>query len=926
MKALFITVLGFAFLCFPYHLLSQDHITVYDGTSGIVTASMLNDTARIRLVLPKSPAHKAGLRYNDQIIKINDSLVSGKGISNSLLKQLLIGSANDSLRLEVKKAGEDSLLSPTLNFDYYLHQIDFHDFTYLVDSLEEWKIQDILSDSGRSPFSRPLENKCLVHSVEEGSLAARKGLMPGDRIISLTGEMDRGFESHVGMSDFEKFTSDTALTILRKGHEIQIDLNPSVKHSLQGVQSQFGHDFSQQNIWIRIETRNRITSSRSYLFNFPELPESGSLYFYEITSSGEVNERRAGMPFPKEQRDFVYKNWQAVRVHLIKDEEQCFYARLKASEPIDFPSISVIAQETIINHDRLERMVLSAFYGMMLIISLYYLILFFTTRRKQFIFFSLYILSFGLLLFTLEGFPGEYSWKNLEVYKALSNTYDFILYSVVAIFFLLLGSSYLDLRRTKIWWYRSVLILIGLILLSAVQFVFFKQVPGQVSDSLEVFTVFFWIISCVLSPLLILILPAVFRIREGFKPAWYLLIANILLGICVILSFQNTGFKFTIYKIYTPTFTSLILISAVYIASVFQFLLFSLGLARKMKLDEKEKKLAQDQVIEQLKENEKLNTKVTRELEHKVQERTMEINEQKEEIEAQRDEIEAQRDLLQEQKDMVVTQKMKITDSIDYAERIQSAVLPQQNYLARVMPEYFILFRPKDVVSGDFYWIKKVRDHLIIAVADCTGHGVPGGFMSMLGISLLNEQAGKSSFIQPGETLNQLRIKIKETLAQEGESREQKDGMDIALAVIDTQKLELKYAGAYNPLYIIRDDRKESDPSLLADLSTEGSGHQLFELKGDKQPIAIHSVETAFSTRTIQLMEGDSLYMFSDGFVDQKGGARSKKFLSKNFKNLLLDMQSLSMEEQKNKLGLTFDEWKKGMEQIDDILVMGIRI
>ncbi len=190
---------------------------------------------------------------------------------------------------------------------------------------------------------------------------------------------------------------------------------------------------------------------------------------------------------------------------------------------------------------------------------------------------------------------------------------------------------------------------------------------------------------------------------------------------------------------------------------------------------------------------------------------------------------------------MVVAQKMKITDSIDYAERIQAAVLPQQAYLARVMPEYFILFRPKDIVSGDFYWIKKVRNHLIIVVADCTGHGVPGGFMSMLGITLLNEQSGKNTFDQPGETLNQLRIKVKETLAQDGESREQKDGMDIALAVIDTKKQELKYAGAYNPLYIIRDrnERIRSFP-LEPDLSMENSGHQLFEIKG-RQTAHCHS-------------------------------------------------------------------------------------
>ena len=898
MKAPFIIALGLAFLCFPIHLFSQDQILVYDGTSGIVTATIQNDTATIRSVLPKSPAQKAGLLYNDHIIKINDSLVSGNGTTNSQLRNLLKGSATDSIRLELKRANQASPFFISLNFDPYLYQMDFHEFTYLVDSLEEWSIQDILSDTGKRISSLPLESKCLVHSLEEGSLAALKGLRPGDRIVSLAEEMDRAYDAHIGMSDLHKVTSDTFLTILRAGSEIHLDLDPSVPKTLQGVKSQYEYDFGQHCVWLKMDVRSKITSNRTYLFEFPGLPESSSIHFYEITPEKEVIERRAGMLFPKEKRDFIYKNWQAVRVHLVKGDQQSFYARLYAPGSLDFPYINVIAQETIINHDRLERMILSAFYGMMLIISLYYLILFITTRRKQFIFFSLYILSFGLLLFTLEGFPGEFSWKNIQVYESLTNSYDFLLYSAVAIFFLLLGSSYLDLKGSRIWWYRSALIVIGLILLSASMMVISRLSSGTLPGSLKMIAIFTWLISCVVLPLLILILPAVFRISEGFKPAWYFLIANVLLGICILLSFQNTGFKFTIYKLYTPQFASLILISAVYIASVFQFLLFSLGLARKMTLDEKEKKLAQEQVIEQLKENEKLSQKVNRELEQKVQERTMEIKEQKE----------------------------KITDSIAYAERIQAAVLPQAEYMTRVIPEYFILFTPKDVVSGDFYWVKKIRNHLIIVVADCTGHGVPGGFMSMLGITLLNEQVEKSNFDQPGETLNQLRIKVKDTLAQEGKNQEQKDGMDIALAVIDTKKQELKYAGAYNPLYIIRDKTKESDPSLAPYFSMEGKGHQLFELKGDKQPIGIHSMETGFTTRALQLMKGDSLYMFSDGFVDQKGGGNGKKFLSKNFKRLLLDIQFMSMEEQKFRLGTTFEEWKNGMEQIDDILVMGIRV
>ena len=353
-------------------------------------------------------------------------------------------------------------------------------------------------------------------------------------------------------------------------------------------------------------------------------------------------------------------------------------------------------------------------------------------------------------------------------------------------------------------------------------------------------------------------------------------------------------------------------IVAVYLSAVIQFLLFSVGLARKMKIDEQEKKLAQERVIEQLQENEKLKDKVTRELEQKVNERTREILEQKEEIEAQRDKIEAQRDLL--------------TDSISYAERIQSAVMPHQEYLDAVMPEYFVLFKPRDIVSGDFYWIKEVNNHLVVVAADCTGHGVPGAFMSMLGIAFLNEQIGKSQIEQPGDILNRLRNKMKETMSQEGRPHEQQDGMDMALAIIDKEGLKLQFSGAYNPLYVIRGTKQPKEKTLEQYFSLEEGDYQLFELKGDRQPIAIHSMEAKFKTRNISLQKGDTIYLFSDGFVDQKGGPKKRKFLSRNFKKMLLEIQPRSMEQQKRHLEDTLETWREGFEQIDDILVMGIRI
>lgn len=926
MKLSLIILLGIVFLYLPNHSFSQATITVTDGTTGILGISTKDDTVFITRVIPGSPADKANLKYRDQIFRINDFLVSGNGTSTRQVKQLLMGSALDSVSLLVKRPQDEANDTLFLPYDLHLQQVDYFNIEYLVDSLEQMDLEAVISDTSKLLFSNPIVTQCLVRSVEKESLAARKGLLPGDQIISLADELENEGSNAFSFSSLRDRTRDTSITVLRDGETILIGLNPSEKDAMEGVMNQYEFDYTQKCIWVRINVENRLSSDRTYIFNFPTLGESGSVKFFEKLPDSRVIESKAGMQLLTTDRDYIYKNWCAVRVHLTKGTARTFYAKIETEEFDDPPSITIIAQETIINHDRIERMVLSAFYGMLLIICLYYLILFVATRKMHFLYFSLFVMSFGLLAFTTEGFLGEYTWNNLALFKVIDYANRELMLSFVSIFFLLLGVSYLDLKRTMIWWYRSAMIIIGLTLFSTVVFTVSDLFPDQDFGIFRGVVVGIYVFAGIFFPLFLLIMPAIMRIRQGFKPGWYFLIANILLVVCLILSFQNFGFKFNLMNLYRSTLLTFFLISAMYLAAVLQFMLFSVGLAQKIKLDEKEHKLAQMRIIDQLKENEGLKDKVNRELEQKVVERTSEIREQKEEIESQRDEIEAQRDLLQVQKDIVVNQKQELTDSINYAERIQSAVLPQKEYMDTLMHEYFVLFKPRDIVSGDFYWIKKVGNYLIVIAADCTGHGVPGAFMSMLGIALLNEQLSKDRADAPGEILNGLRNKVKEILAQTGKAYEQQDGMEMALAMIDIDQHELHYAGAYNPLYIIRQKNEPLEDQLGQYLNLETESHQLFELKGDRQPIAIYTTESEFNTKKVRLLKGDTLYLFSDGFVDQKGGPNQKKFLSKNFKKLLIGIQSLSLEDQKMHLENVLTTWQKDIEQVDDILVMGIRV
>ncbi len=264
--------------------------------------------------------------------------------------------------------------------------------------------------------------------------------------------------------------------------------------------------------------------------------------------------------------------------------------------------------------------------------------------------------------------------------------------------------------------------------------------------------------------------------------------------------------------------------------------------------------------------------------------------------------------ILEEKNALITRQKQEITDSIKYASRIQTAVLPTSTLIANVLPEHFVLFMPRDIVSGDFYWMTRKNNKIVLVAADCTGHGVPGAFMSMLGVSFLYEIVNKESILQPAEILNHLRNHIKTTLSQTGKFEEQKDGMDISLCVIDKANRKLEWAGAYNPLYQIRKN-------------------ELFEYKADKMPVAVHiNDHLSFTNHVVEYEPGDTFYMFSDGYADQFGGVDERKFMLKHLKETLLKIWDKPMPQQKEFLEKTHYEWKGDHDQVDDILIIGFRV
>jgi serine phosphatase RsbU (regulator of sigma subunit) len=295
-----------------------------------------------------------------------------------------------------------------------------------------------------------------------------------------------------------------------------------------------------------------------------------------------------------------------------------------------------------------------------------------------------------------------------------------------------------------------------------------------------------------------------------------------------------------------------------------------------------------------------------------LDERNVLLEKQSTELKEQNDKIISANEELKQLFEITNIQKEEIISSINYAQRMQSALLPPKEYITELLNENFILYKPKDIVSGDFYWIKQIKHHIILVSADCTGHGVPAAFMSVLGISCLNEIVQSREITQANQILNELRKGIKHSLRQTGEKEGTRDGMDIALCIIDSKNNKMQYSGAHNPLYII---------------NTKNGNSEIKEIKADPMPVGVHFLsDKSFTNHEIQLEIGDSFYIFSDGFVDQIGGDRNHRFTSEKFKKLLLDIHDRPMYEQKQIMEETLNNWTGLNPQTDDVLVIGARM
>ncbi len=622
-------------------------------------------------------------------------------------------------------------------------------------------------------------------------------------------------------------------------------------------------------MWIRFVMYNRSTEQMSFHLQPGLFSIFGEYRLYQRFDNGVITQRHSGYDIEPVDKDANISGSDDLRFYITPGEKDTLYLFTKVIEEsvISELTFTVSTHDSVFQKDKARRVIFGFFLGIMMIMILYHLTIYIQVREVSYLYYILYIVAFLAFFINKEGYIYEI------IPQFTSEPINSFLLQTFLLCFLLLGRAYLDTRKNLKVWDRVLLMAIGFIVTGLLLHFFTIILSNRgykIPYLVTIILLSINIISAVAS-LFLAIMPAFILRKKEFAPATYFLIANIFLIIGeILLVFYN---DLAIGK------------HGLEIGVTLQIVSFSVGLGGKINLLKRDRELAQRRIIGQLRENAALKDKVNLELEDKVRERTQEIRLQKEQIEKQNKEIKY---------------------SFDYAKRIQSTVLPPSDVFETLFAEHFIFFKPKDIVSGDFYWISQKENKIIITASDCTGHGVPGSLMSMLGITMLHEIVNEKDFSRSDEILNELRINIARTLKQEGRPGEQKDGMDMALLIYDRNTGELEFSGANNPMYIIRDGK-------------------MIEYKGNNMPVAYYDNMTNFTRHTIQLKKGDRVYLFTDGFPDQFGGPDGKKYKYKPFKELLLEVHDRSMEEQRRILSMVFDEWKGSLDQIDDVLVMGLR-
>ncbi len=625
--------------------------------------------------------------------------------------------------------------------------------------------------------------------------------------------------------------------------------------------------------WVRFSLWNESSAEINYKIS---VTFTDKLDVYIPSPDGDYLQKTTGDLMPIDEREVPVGQMLFKNLQIPANQQLTFYLRMETQTEITqqhkgiaLRSLKVFSEKGFYNTHSAPRYYQAFFYGAIFIMFFYNLFIYFSLKSISYLYYVLFLLVLGIFFLSNAGYLVELflpNYPRTDLYIRFFST-PLLLFS-----FLLFSQGYLKTKEYAPFLHK---IIIGLMILMALiglaMFLGFWAFGRTV------------VIFSAAGIFLFLVYVTAVCIYKGFTPARFFLIANILLLV--------GGIVFALERVSIVVHNPLTQYS-MQLAVLLQVSLFSVGLADRINLFRKqlaEQGIAQAKLEkEQEIERKRLIEEKNKELEAKVIERTAEVVSQKEQIEKS---------------------NKAVLDSIRYAKRIQTAILVEEAFFKVHFADAFIMYRPKDIVCGDFYWFAAINENLkIVCAADCTGHGVSGAFMTVLGNTLLSEIISTNSVFEADKILYELDNKIISTLHNSHASMKSNDGMDIGVMVFDFENKKLQFSGAKIPLYkYSQGELKEIKPSKS---SIGGSGPR----------------EKAYELNEITLKTGDKFYISSDGYKDQFGGEHNRKFQSQKFRELLVEIQMLSMNQQKQRLEQAFDDWKGDHSQIDDVMVIGIEV
>ncbi|NJL13556.1 MAG: SpoIIE family protein phosphatase [Microscillaceae bacterium] len=632
-----------------------------------------------------------------------------------------------------------------------------------------------------------------------------------------------------------------------------------------------------QDYWTRFRIESRLAYDRDWILFLGYVSEADVFIVYE---NGTYERKKTGFLVPNHEQDPNEGPEPKVRITLRAGQINEVYVRFQ--NVVYPPEITPVLQAMSAWQAQMNQtnLIQGFFQGLLALMFLYNLFLAISLRDRTYFAFVMYVLLIAVYFFNEYGYLEEYFLRDQPLVSFhLAN-----LVYVAAVYYVQFNRRFLNIpqdypgwdRLVVVWYMVSIVFAVLLPVLSVLDFESYMLARNA-------YHVFYALA-------LILFIFAVLWMNSAVANLFVLGNFCILAGATFIIMGNVGIIPFSLYYLL--------------FGIVSQLFVFTMALSYRFRRSIWEAQQAQDELIDQLQENQRLQAQINQELEEKVTERTREIAQKNEEIETQNE-------ILQARSGELEKAYSKIQDSVRYAQRLQSAILGNEREIVSHFKDGFILFLPRDMVSGDFYWSSKIGHLRILIAADCTGHGIPGALMAVLGNSVLNDVVNEEHVTSPDEILYELDKKVVYTLQKQSVGPQPKDGMDIVVLTYDEISATLRYAGAKNPLYYVRD-------------------YQIHQVPASNFPIGIYTNPNPkhFELHEFQAREGDIFYLTTDGFQDQFGGmeAQTRKYLKKRFRELLLRHSHLPMAEQKKRLLEEFEFWKGKHPQTDDVLIVGIQI